>query len=171
MGRCRKNGGSNACVSANSAIVKNTMQQIDIDFEVFKELTARRRSESHTYNEVIRELLDIDNGSTTYELPSALQAAANLRDVFKNLNGPSKGFAMRGLQLPNGTLLRAIYKGKSFSAKITDGNWVNDEGTKFSSPSAAASAITQNNVNGWRFWEAKRPSDSDWRTLDTLSKP
>jgi hypothetical protein len=35
--------------------------QIGVDFEVFKELTARRASESVTYNDVIRELLGVAN--------------------------------------------------------------------------------------------------------------
>ena len=33
--------------------------QIEIDFEVFKELTARRTHEGHTYNEVLRDVLGL----------------------------------------------------------------------------------------------------------------
>lgn len=35
------------------------MMTIDIDFDVFKELTRRRSSEEVTYNDVIRELLGL----------------------------------------------------------------------------------------------------------------
>ncbi len=31
------------------------MQHIEIDFDVFKELTARRKHETHSYNAVLRE--------------------------------------------------------------------------------------------------------------------
>jgi hypothetical protein len=147
------------------------MQQVDIDFEVFKALTARRRSESHTYNEVIRELLDIDGGSPVHAAAPIVQAMSSLANSFPILKeGPTTGIKLRGLFLPNGTLLRATHKGTGFDAKIIDGKWVNGDGAVYDSPSAAASAITQNNVNGWRFWQAKRPSDSDWRNLDMLPK-
>ena len=146
------------------------MQQIEIDFDVFKALTSRRRSESHTYNEVIRELLDIDRGSTVHEDPPFLKVTNAIANSLAIANGPTKGFALRGLLLPNGTLLRAIHKGRTFEAQIEEGKWINSDGTVYNSPSAAASAVTNNNVNGWRFWKAKRPSDSEWRLLDALPK-
>lgn len=146
------------------------MQQIDIDFEVFKALTARRRSESHTYNEVVRQLLDIDLAQTTHE-PSGLAQATGLMSKIMSINmvEPS-GLSLRGLVLPNGSLLRATHKGKSYAVQIVDGRWLSDNELSYSSPSAAASAITGNNANGWRFWQAKRPSDTEWRNLDMLSK-
>ena len=147
------------------------MQQIDIDFEVFKALTLRRRSESHTYNEVIRELLDIDSGSSVYELPPAFKAANEIVSSIASIGrGTTTGLNLRGLFLPNGTMLRATHKGATYNAQIVDGKWLNSDGSIYGSPSAAASAITQNNVNGWRFWQAKRPSDSEWRNLDMLPK-
>jgi hypothetical protein len=148
------------------------VQQIEIDFEVFKALTARRRSETHTYNQVIRELLDIDSGVSVHEEPQLIKnmkALAALPDLIAR-SGPTTGFALRGLVLPNGTLLRATHKGSAYHAQIVDGEWVNDDGQSYTSPSSAASAITGNNVNGWRFWQAKRPSDTDWRNLDMLPK-
>jgi hypothetical protein len=148
------------------------MQQIEIDFEVFKALTALRRSETHTYNQVIRELLDIDKGVAVRDDPQFIKnmkALAALPDLVVR-SGPTTGFALRGLILPNGTLLRATHKGSSYQAMILDGEWVGEDGKTHTSPSSAASAITGNNVNGWRFWQAKRPSDSDWRNLDMLPK-
>jgi hypothetical protein len=144
------------------------MQQIEIDFEVFKALTARRRSETHTYNEVIRELLDIDVGKAVVSssLDRIAEIGANLSDALTY----TKGFAARGLMLPNGTQLRATHKGAVYNAMVSDGKWVNEDGTIWSSPSAAATSITGNNVNGWRFWQAKRPSDTEWRNLDMLPK-
>ena len=147
------------------------MRHIEIDFEVFKALTARRRDESHTYNEVIRELLDIDSGSAVHKpAPLRENGMITIAEFANAGRAATSGFATRGLFLPNGTLFRATHKGSSYGARIVDGKWLNEEGTEHGSPSAAASAITGNNVNGWRFWQAKRPSDTEWRTLDGLMK-
>ena len=146
------------------------MQNIEIDFEVFKALTSRRRSESHTYNEVIRELLDIDRGSVVHGDSPLVETARAVASSLSVANGPTKGLALRGLLLPNGTLLRATHKGQTFEARITDGQWINSDGTAANSPSAAATAVTNTNVSGWRFWKARRPSDSDWHLLDALPK-
>ncbi|HEX8512238.1 MAG TPA: hypothetical protein VF688_03950 [Allosphingosinicella sp.] len=128
--------------------------QIDIDFEVFKALTSLRKRESHTYNDVLRELLKLK--------PSGDESPASV--------ALSKGLLLRGgLFLPDGTRLRVTYRGIEYLAEIKNGRWVDQAGTEHASPSAAAQHITKTNVNGWRFWEAKRPSDVDWRKLDVLS--
>ncbi|WP_337829360.1 DUF2924 domain-containing protein [Pseudonocardia sp. TMWB2A] len=137
------------------------MQQIEIDFEVFKALTNLRQSENHTYNEVLRDLLGLEK--------SLLRGFA---DVVSKASGRSGalGFVASGRFLPHGTLLRARYKGYIHQASVNDGAWVNDDGTEYKSASAAARAITQTNVNGLTFWEVKRPSDTEWRKLDAMPK-
>lgn len=136
--------------------------QIEIDFEVFKELTARRKHEGHTYNDVIRDLL---------KLPPTL--ARKLSDTFAPMaqlggGGGVRGFALRGGSLPEGTKLKATYKGSEHRAEIRNGRWIDEAGQQHSSPSAAATAISQTNVNGLRFWHAKRPNDEKWSRLDIL---
>lgn len=139
------------------------MQQIDIDFEVFKALTMMRRNEAHTYNEVIRDLLGIQQSPGR----RLTEGFSSLTDGLSSSNEPG-GFLSRGLFLPNGTMLRATHKGKEYRASISNDGWFDEDGTPRNSPSEAASHITGNNVNGRRFWQAKRPSDTDWRNLDTL---
>lgn len=124
------------------------MTTIEVDFDVFKALTVRREAETVSYNDVLRELLKLPPGSSK---PAAPQAA----------------WTWKGVTLPDGTELRAEYKGKAYTAKIEDGEWIQD-GEVQSSPSAAAYAITQSGVNGWWFWSVKRPGDPTWRQLDTL---
>jgi hypothetical protein len=133
--------------------------QIEIDFEVFKELTARRKHEGHTYNEVIRDLL---------KLPPSL--GRTLSDFIAPVtqSGGVRGFALRGGNLPEGTKLKATYKKTEYQAEIRNGRWIGEDGEERSSPSAAASAISQTNVNGLRFWYAKRPQDTNWTRLDIL---
>jgi len=133
--------------------------QIEIDFEVFKELTARRTHVGHSYNEVLRDLLN---------LPPKI--GRKLSDALAPLteSGGIRGFALRGGTLPEGTKLAATYKRKEYRAEIRNGRWVDEDGKEHSSPSAAASAISDTNVNGLRFWHAKRPQDSNWTRLDIL---
>ena len=124
------------------------MARIDVDFEVFKELTARRASESVTHNDVIRELLGLKNAATT--TPEA--------------NGV---WVCRGVQFPDGTQFRATYKGKTYTAEIRRGSLMLN-GQRQTSPSAAAFHITKNNTNGWDFWQIKRPGDPSWLVMKEL---
>lgn len=129
--------------------------QIEIDFEVFKALTALRRHEAHSYNDVIRDLLGIP------------EIAGNSADQDAAVE-PKRNFESRELSLPHGTRLRATYKGNAYTARIDDGRWIDEDGMEHRSPSAAARHITGNSVNGLRFWQGKRPADTGWLNLDVL---
>ena len=50
------------------------MADISVDFEVFKELTSRRRTEDMTENEVLRELLGLAKPARNTAATSALEA-------------------------------------------------------------------------------------------------
>lgn len=128
------------------------MATIEIDFDVYKELTVRRVTEASTYNDVLRELLGLAIDTTTSESRTAVSGGLELKGVF----------------LPDGTQLRVTYKGKTYTAEIKNGEWVGSDGVQRATPSDAACAITQTNVNGWRFWKVKRPSDRDWIVLNAL---
>jgi hypothetical protein len=130
------------------------MTMIDVDFEVFKQLTALRPDEATTYNDVIRKLLKLDHSS-----PAASGAGSSSN---------AGGCEFKGVFLPNGTELRVTYKGQAHVATIKDGAWIGGDGIRRHSPSDAACAITKTNVNGWRFWKVKRPNDGAWRVLDEL---
>lgn len=128
------------------------MATVEIDFEVYKELTARRATEATTYNDVIRDLLGLD---AEPEVADAQVPGAG-------------GLEMKGVFLPNGTQLRVTYKGQTYTAEIKDGAWIGSDGVRRNTPSDAACAITQTNVNGWRFWHVKRPNDKGWKVLNSL---
>lgn len=128
--------------------------QIDVSFSTFKALTALRESENDSVDDVIVRLLGhpID--------------ASNLRNnVFQML---AEGLFIGGVLFPNGTQFRAQYKGRQFTASIVDGIWTDADGMPRNSPSEAASAISNTNVNGWRFWEAHLPNSNEWILLDRL---
>ncbi|MGC9953594.1 MAG: hypothetical protein ABSD21_04880 [Rhizomicrobium sp.] len=130
------------------------MATIEVDFEVFKQLTARRETEETTYNEVIRQLLKLPPQRAT-----------------ESARAPSQllGWTSKGVLFPNGTEFRATYKGTSYSAKV-EGNKLLLNDKAMNSPSEAATAITKNSVNGWVFWECKRPNEGRWRRLDSIAR-
>ena len=144
-----------------------TPYQIDVDLEVFKALTAQIETPGQTHNDVLRELLKLDS-IVEYEGPQPLEGLSRVAETFAR-SQYSGQFYSRGLVLPDGTELRARYKGRQYEAKIQGDRWIDNDGTEQSSPSAAATAITGTTVNGWRFWEARRPGETVWRRLDILN--
>ena len=130
------------------------MPTIEVDFDVFKALTARRPAEDVTENDVLRQLL---------RLPPRTAPAEQ-----SDSPGP-EDWVTKGVRLPAGTELRATYKGQTYLARIVSGALVFD-GKRFNSPSAAAMAITRNPVNGWTFWECRLPGQGRWRSLKDLRR-
>lgn len=140
--------------------------QIEIDFEVFKALTACLVTESDTYNEVIRRLLNIPTTEVTSRIGEI--DAPGLPAMLQGLGGQTGGVWFSNVFFPDGTIFRATYKGRTHRAQIHNSQWLDEFGNVRRSPSDAASAISQTNVNGWRFWFVRRPQDEDWSRMDTL---
>ena len=130
------------------------MWNIEVDFDVFKELIRLRPTENVSYSDVLRGLLGL--GSRKIPVTSA------------QVSGHG-GFMTRGVCLPNDTELRADYKRQRYYAKIEDGVIVMDN-KHFSSPSAAAKKITGNSVNGRNFWKCCMPGKNSWQTINSLTK-
>jgi hypothetical protein len=78
-----------------------------------------------------------------------------------------KSWTYKGVTFPHGTEFRANYKGALHTAKIEDGEWM-QEGEIRGSPSEAANAITNTTINGWTFWEARLPGEDRWRILTSM---
>jgi len=129
------------------------MRQIDIDFDVFKELTNRRPAENVTYNDVIRDLLKLPK-PTSRTAPSTANGA--------------RPWVVSDTSFPVGSEFIADYKGKTYSGIAKDGKLELSDGTKFTTPSAAAAHITGSNVNGWRFWKCKLPGSSQFVLIERL---
>lgn len=150
--------------------------QIEIDFEVFKALTAMRTCEADSYNHVLRRLLNLPE-ATARGMPEIKANSQNSTSGTRKTVGGlaellasalAEGVLYNGVFFPEGTCFRGNYKGRTFTAAIKDGHWVGEDGVVRTSPSDAASAISGTNVNGWRFWHAMRPGDSRWSRLDEL---
>jgi hypothetical protein len=125
---------------------------VEIDFEVYKELTLRRESPEMTENDVLREIFDLPKEST-----------ASRSDG----EGTAKPWVWKRVRFPHGTKFRAEYKGQTYRARAEDGAMVYD-GNRFKSPSPAAGAVTGNSVNGWTFWECKLPGSNDWKQMSEI---
>ncbi|MDD5297169.1 MAG: DUF2924 domain-containing protein [Rhodocyclaceae bacterium] len=133
------------------------MYTIDVDFEVYKQLTVRRSTEDVTYNDVICELLGMAQ-------PAPISSAAKA-------NGQSSAdWVAKGVRFPVGTDFRANYKGQVHTARVESGALVLSSGKRFDSPSAAAVSITGSAVNGWRFWECRLPGKPSWQLIENLRR-
>ncbi len=126
---------------------------IEIDFDVFKELTSRRAIESISYNDVLRDIL----GLKPLNEPELKSDVAVLK----------QGWTSKGVTFPEGTEFRAEYKGQTIVGRVESGLMVVN-GKRFDSPSSAAGSITDNSVNGWTFWECRFPGDVTWRLIKSL---
>ncbi|TVO57848.1 restriction system modified-DNA reader domain-containing protein [Denitromonas halophila] len=131
------------------------MHTIEVDFDVFKQLTVRRTTEDVSYNDVVRELLGL--GRTT---------AGSAKETVGE--SPSDWVA-KGVRFPAGTEFRAAYKGQAHIGLVENGA-LKVNGQSYDSPSAAAVAITGSAVNGWRFWECRVPGKSSWQPIEHLRR-
>jgi hypothetical protein len=129
------------------------MQTIEIDFDVFKEITVRRKHAEITPNDVLREVFGLE----PIQEPLTQKAQSG------------KPWVAKGVIFPHGTEFRSRYKGQMYHAGVDHGFLVLN-GKNFSSPSPAAMSITKNSVNGWKFWECKLPGKQDWQIIISLRK-
>lgn len=166
-------------------VYRRQVVQIDIDFDVYKALTLLRKNEEDSYSHVLRRLLqnavpalpqsqsEIDRVTQFNEnLTQKIQRAnEGLTGVDRNsyIDTHLKGGAwFNNVLFPEGTELKGTYKGTTYYARIKGSQWVGNDGIVRKSPSDAASSISHTNVNGWRFWHARRPGDTEWKRLDKL---
>lgn len=124
------------------------MQKIDIDFDVYKEITSRRITEDVSANDVLREV---------FGLPKKQEKGELTADVWITKN----------VEFSVGTKFRAAHKGHVYYASVTNAGLLFGE-QLFGSPSAAAMAITKKPVNGWTFWEYQFPNSDQWEVIKTL---
>lgn len=138
------------------------MHTIDIDFDVFKKLTSMRETEAMTYNDVLRRLLGLD-------VPSEIHSIKEVSPPVSASQLTSGSWTVKGVTFPAGTEFRASHKGNVILGRVEVGALVVN-GKRFESPSAAAGEITGNSVNGWIFWECKKPGSNSWQMIKSMRK-
>src|SRR5689334_6991810 len=112
------------------------MYTIEVDFDVYKQLTVRRSTEEVSYNDVIRDLLDLGRPNTTPAAASGIPVSGD--------------WVAKGVRFPAGTEFRTNYKGQIYTGRVEGGALLLGDGHRFESPSAAAVSIMKSAVNGWR---------------------
>jgi len=133
---------------------------LEVDFDVYKAVVARRANESVTENDVLRELLGLTPKKETLPAPSDPGGASF---------DAAGDWVVKSVRFPVGTDFRATYKGKVHSGRVQAGALVIN-GKPYESPSSAAVAITGSAVNGWRFWEARLPGKPTWQLIEGLRR-
>lgn len=130
---------------------------IEIDFDVYKEITVRRETPEMTENDVLRKLFNLSLIKT-----SEKKSNEKSKDI-------GVAWVWKGVILPHGTELRAEYDGRIHNAEISNGKIIYN-GESHKTPSAAARDVTKTSINGWTFWECKIPGKSEWILIDKLRK-
>ncbi len=78
-----------------------------------------------------------------------------------------------GVELPHGTKLRMKYGPCEYTGVIHNGHWL-VEGREYGSPSGAAGGVAvtkkgqKTHLDGWIYWEVKRPFDQGWVVINRL---
>lgn len=130
------------------------MHTIEVDFDVFKALTALRASEQVTYNDVVRQLLKLEPKPS----PSLTEVSERWPD----------DWVVKGVRFADGTQFRARHGGRLHHARVEKAALVLN-GKRYDSPSAAAVAITGYAVNGWNFWEFLSRT-GEWKLMASVRK-
>jgi len=129
------------------------MKTIEIDFDVWKELTTRLENEQDSYSDVLRR---------DYGLANTHEGVGNGLDS-------GRPWIKKGVTFQEGTEFRALYKNNYYYGKVEDGA-LSIDGKSFTSPSRAARHVTGNSVNGWIFWECKLPGKNSFQIIDSLRR-
>jgi negative regulator of replication initiation len=125
------------------------MMTIEVDFEVYKELTYRRKTEEETNNDVLREALS---------LPAATKPCT-----------AGEPWVVKRVSFAHGTLFEGTHKGKTYRAEVREGQlWFN--GKPYATPSGAAYDAIGGKINGWTFWRCRRPGESSFIQIDAYRR-
>lgn len=136
------------------------LRPIEIDVDVYRFLESRRTSFTQSHNDILRAVAGLK--STAPASP--------------NSNGNDHGgWSWKGVALPNGTKLRMSYNGQTHSGEVVQGAW-HVGGAIYRTPSAAAGGVARSkkgtpvSLDGWGYWEIKKPDSDRWIPIEKLRK-
>jgi hypothetical protein len=144
------------------------MKTIEIDFDIHRLIELERRDFDEPENTALRRLLKLPEQN----IPTP-EAAREHKGSFSTQKENGRPWSGKGVILPHGTELRMEYRGQIVRGAIDDATWL-VEGVRTTSPSdAAGSAVLTKNgerpsLNGWVYWEVRRPGDGQWRALKSV---
>ncbi len=126
------------------------MASIDVDFDVYRELTSRRTSEEVSYNDVLRQLLGLPPKSFD---PQAAKSQA-----------PTSDWKAGGLTFAEFTEIKLTHKGTVHQGRVEKGAFVL-KGKSYPALEELVNEITQGNPQDWIFWSQRKPGESTWTEL------
>jgi hypothetical protein len=135
------------------------LRPIEVDVDVYRFLESRRTSFSQTHNDILRDLAGLKTVA-----PQATNGTES-----------GSGWSWKGVTLPDGTKLRMSYNGQTHTGEIVQGAW-HVAGAIYRTPSAAAGGVARSkkgapvSLDGWGYWEVKKPDNDRWVQIDKLRK-
>ena len=137
------------------------LQKIEIDWDIHKLIESERDSFEEPPYVALRRLL---------RLP-----ARAMTPVREGVESSGRPWIEDGVEVPHGSLARMEYlRGNQiYEGRFTNGKLVVN-GKEFETLSAAAIALavtkkgTKPSLNGWIYWKAKFPGESEWKSLSFL---
>ncbi len=139
------------------------LRTIEIDFDIHRLIELERKGFDEPEYLALRRLLKLPAPETQEEQEASISYSTQ----------EGRSWIGKGVELPHGTEVRMTYGGKTYHGKIDDGEWV-VEGVHTRSPSAAAGSAARTKdgkhpaLNGWNYWEVKRPNDENFIPLKNL---
>lgn len=100
---------------------------------------------------------------------AALLGGSLARRRVRKATAQGKGTLVLAGKLQRRIPLRAEYKSMRYTASLRTNGYISIAGELYESPTAAARSITGRNVNGWRFWQYRKPGKG-WCALAELRK-
>ena len=145
--------------------------QIDIEFPIYKLIERHRQSLDQSANAILMNLLEKPLRDADL-LPGPVLASQE--SPTPEAVDTDRSWYGKGVELAHGSQLCMLYAGNRYTALIDDGDW-RVAGQTANSPSAAAMIAIQHSghsktsrLNGWNYWQVKRPGDLKWRPLNDL---
>jgi hypothetical protein len=147
------------------------LRQIEIDFDIHQMIELERRGFDELPYMALRRLLKLAEKEGTHSPTQSKEAVHNLPATGK----AGQPFYADGVLIPHGSLARMKY---ARGTQVYDGQFLNGKlvvnGVLYTalSPAASALGITKSgkttSLDGWLYWEAKFPGESNWRRLSEL---
>jgi hypothetical protein len=144
-----------------------------IDSEIIGELYLRAGSPTvditNWIENVVRDYLDrtADDGNWSEAYYAHIERQAGSENFVEEFGDPKGGYHWAPLFLPNGTLIRMVYKKETLNAAVKN-NKIDFNGENYSPSELARSIANGTNRNAWRDLLIKRPTDTDWCLADDL---
>ncbi|NUJ78935.1 hypothetical protein HUN39_02595 [Methylocystis sp. FS] len=138
------------------------LRPIEIDVDVYRFLESRRTSFTQSHNDILRAV-------------AGLKSTASAPQNSTGNGSDHGGWSWKGVTLPNGTKLRMSYNGQTHSGEIVQGAW-HVGGAIYRTPSAAAGGVARSkkgtpvSLDGWGYWEIKKPDSDRWIPIEKLRK-